>query len=79
MAVADISKKEGVPVSLIESIACGVPIISNDIASISEVCVDKYDGFLLNVDDVQKWIWSFEQNEKNLVHMDDNLQKNNLI
>lgn len=59
------SKKEGVPVSLIESIATGLPIVSNDIASVSEVCIDKYNGYLLEVDDKEKWIFAFEELIKN--------------
>jgi len=55
------SKKEGVPVSLIESIASGLPIISNNIASVSEVCINEYNGYLIDVNDKQKWILSFEQ------------------
>jgi len=65
LAEADISflpsKKEGVPVSLIESIATGLPIISNDIASVSEVCVNDYNGFLLDMDDEKGWNQAFEK------------------
>lgn len=54
------SIREGVPVGLIESIASGVPILANDVGSVSEVCKNEVNGFLLRVGDTEQWIKSFE-------------------
>lgn len=42
------SKKEGLPLSLIEGQAYGVPIICNDVGGNLEILEDKYNGFLVN-------------------------------
>ena len=42
------SKKEGLPLSLIEAQAYGIPIICNDVGGNLEVLEDKYNGFLVN-------------------------------
>jgi len=55
------SVREGVPVGLIESIACGVPVVANDVGSVSEVCKNGNNGYLSKVDDVKFWLKSFEE------------------
>jgi glycosyltransferase involved in cell wall biosynthesis len=55
------SIREGVPVGLIESSACGIPLIANDVGSVSEVCKHEFNGYLLNIWDKNLWINSFEQ------------------
>jgi len=39
--------QDGIPVVLMESIAYGLPIISTNVSGIPEICIDKYNGFLL--------------------------------
>ncbi len=42
------SKKEGLPLSLIEAQAYGIPIICNDVGGNLEILEDKHNGFLVN-------------------------------
>lgn len=45
---------EGLPVSIIEALRVGLPIISTNVGGIPEMVIDKYNGFLIepNVDDL---------------------------
>ena len=40
------SYKEGLPYSLIEAIASGVPVVATDVTGNNEIIIDEYDGFL---------------------------------
>ena len=40
--------QDGIPVVLMEAVAYSLPIISTDVSGISEICVDEYNGYLLN-------------------------------
>jgi glycosyltransferase involved in cell wall biosynthesis len=46
---------EGSSNALIEACGAGLPVIVSDISSNSEVVVDNVNGFLLPVDNPQKW------------------------
>jgi glycosyltransferase involved in cell wall biosynthesis len=46
------SEVEGLPMVLIESISSGTPVISHDIANISEIVSDNENGYLINFQDV---------------------------
>ena len=41
------SAREGLPKSLIEALACGVPIISSDVPGCREVVEENFNGFLI--------------------------------
>lgn len=42
------SYNEGSPLSVKESLACGIPVIANPVGDVSEVIADKYNGFIFN-------------------------------
>jgi len=39
---------DGIPVVLMEAISFGLPIISTDVSGIPEICINNYNGFLIN-------------------------------
>ncbi len=47
------SKDEGLPISIIEAMRCGLPIISTRIAGIPEMIIDGCSGFLTDVNEQQ--------------------------
>jgi len=62
--------QDGIPVVLMESIAYGLPIISTNVSGIPEICIDKYNGFLLeekNTDEIVKSIISLIEDREQLV------------
>ena len=44
------SIREGMPVSVLEALACGVPTITTDVGQITEVISDKENGFIISGD-----------------------------
>lgn len=44
------SKNEGLPISIIEALRAGLPVISTDVSGIPELVRPEYNGFLLNPD-----------------------------
>jgi len=69
--------QDGIPVVLMESIAYGLPIISTDVSGIPEICINKYNGFLLeekNTNEIVNSIISLIENREQL----DNFSKNSL-
>ena len=44
-------KGEGMPLSILEAMSCGLPIISTNQGAISDIVIDKYNGYLLNIKD----------------------------
>lgn len=40
--------KDGIPVVLMEAISYGLPIISTNVSGIPEICIDNFNGFLVN-------------------------------
>ena len=44
------STREGMPVSILEALACGLPTITTDVGQITEVISDKENGFIISGD-----------------------------
>ena len=42
------SEREGVPYSVIESMACGTPVIASNCGDIKDIIIDNYNGLLIN-------------------------------
>ena len=49
-AFINVSETEGVPVSIMEALSCGVPIIATDVGGVSEMVTEAKNGFLLSKD-----------------------------
>jgi glycosyltransferase involved in cell wall biosynthesis len=45
------SKGEGIPLSLLEAMSCGLPCVATNVGGIPEIVVDNYNGFLINCND----------------------------
>lgn len=46
----NVSETEGIPVSIMEALSCGIPVIATDVGGVSEMIFDKENGFLLDKD-----------------------------
>lgn len=55
------SHSEGLPVSLVEAMACEVPALGSDVGGVSEVMGELGDQFLLQPDDESAWTRAMEQ------------------
>ena len=44
------SESEGIPVSIMEALSFGIPVIATNVGGTSEVVIDGYNGFLLDKD-----------------------------
>lgn len=47
------SDKEGLPISLIESMAAGLPVVGTNVEGINSVIVDNYNGFLVEPNNIK--------------------------
>ncbi len=59
--------QDGIPVVLMEAIAYGLPLISTKVSGIPEICVNNYNGILINqrdVNDLYKAIKELYESEK---------------
>lgn len=43
----NVSESEGIPVSIMEAISFGMPVIATDVGGVSEIVKDRFNGFLL--------------------------------
>ncbi len=60
------SFKEGLPISLIEAMAAGLPVVGTDVEGIREVIIPNRNGFLVPIDDVmglKRALYTLIQNE----------------
>ena len=46
----NVSSSEGLPVSIMEAISYGMPVIATDVGGSSEIVIDRYNGLILNKD-----------------------------
>lgn len=46
----NVSESEGLPVSIMEAISVGLPVVATDVGGTREAVIDKYNGFLLKKD-----------------------------
>jgi glycosyltransferase involved in cell wall biosynthesis len=53
--------RDGIPVVLMEAMACGVPVISGDLPAIRELVVPGVSGLLVDSSDTQAWAKAFDQ------------------
>lgn len=44
----NVSESEGIPVSIMEAISFGIPVVATDVGGTSEIVVDGYNGLLMN-------------------------------
>ena len=56
----NVSESEGLPVSIMEAMSCGIPAIATDVGGTSEIIEEGKNGFLLNekfvVDELEKYL-----------------------
>lgn len=52
--------QDGIPVVLMEAIAYGLPLISTRVSGIPEICIDDYNGFLIEEKNVQEIVDAIE-------------------
>ncbi len=44
----NVSESEGAPVSIMEAMSCGIPIVAPNVGGISDMVIDKFNGILLS-------------------------------
>lgn len=58
----NVSESEGLPVTMMESMSCGIPCIGTDVGGVSEIIRDGYNGFLLpsnpSIEEIQTVIYT---------------------
>lgn len=47
----NVSESEGLPVSMMEAMSYGIPVIGTDVGGVKEIIVDRENGYLLKADD----------------------------
>lgn len=59
------SREEGGPIAIMESLACGIPLVSSRVGMAQDVIIDGLNGWLVKVGDVQELIAASEKILKN--------------
>lgn len=49
-----ISSNEGSPLSVKESLACGVPVVANNVGDISSIIKDNYNGYIVDIENLEE-------------------------
>lgn len=60
------SRLEGMPRAIMESMACGTPVIGSDTSSIPEIITNKVDGMLCDLDDPESFVNAAEWLRNNI-------------
>lgn len=55
------SKNEGSPISIKESLACGIPVVANCVGDIPKVIIDGYNGFLVKKENTTQLALSIKE------------------
>ena len=55
------SYNEGLPISILEAMSFGLPIIATDVGDVSAAVINDKNGFLVAPGDIQKMSWAIEQ------------------
>lgn len=58
----NVSESEGVPVSIMEAISFGIPVIATNVGGVNEIVKDSFNGFLLDKDFVDKDLIKYIRN-----------------
>ncbi len=53
------SREEGGPLSIPETLACGVPLITSKVGMAEEFIKDQINGFLVDIGDIEKYIVAY--------------------
>ena len=77
------SKKEGIPVTLMEAASAGIPILAYRIDGIPEIVIDKYNGLLVDPNlkdfsaEIQKFYYLKKEDKKRMSENAQTIQRNN--
>lgn len=55
------SKGEGLPLTLIEAMSLGIPIVASNVIGNNEVVIDSYNGFLFEQDNIEEALYKIQK------------------
>ncbi len=64
------TRLEGLPLSVMEAMACGTPVISHNTSSLPEVIRNNYNGKLCQLDDINCFVHSIKALDKDREHLE---------
>jgi len=68
------SLTEGLPMTLIESLASGVPVLANNVGAIGSLVVHNYNGYLCHNSNLEEWATALWDSLKNYEYWKSNAQ-----
>jgi len=71
--------QDGIPVVLMEAISYGLPIISTNVSGIPEICIDGYNGFLIEERKVEQIVFAIKKMVNNRLDANNRFSKNSLV